>query len=197
VTLVRDEAGRAMRLLDDLADLARLEVRVADDEPARPLAVDEVVLEMRERLAPLAESAGVELVAEAEPAVVRIARKRLEQLVVNLVRNALRAVEDGAGTRIVVFARAHGDSVAIGCEDDGPGIASDELPRIFDRFFRGSSGRSGATGSGLGLTIVRRIAEAAHGSVDAEPVDPRGVRIVARLPADQAVTGRPHAPVQT
>jgi signal transduction histidine kinase len=196
VTLVRRESGRAMRLLDDLAYLARLEARSADDEPTSPLAVAETVLEMRDRLVPLAESAGIELVADVEPATVLIARKRLEQLVVNLVRNALRAVQEGGGSRIVVFARPSDGLVAIGCEDDGPGIAADERPRIFERFYRGALGRGAASGSGLGLTIARRIVEAARGEIVAEPVEPRGVRIVATLPAHEGGAGDVHPAVQ-
>jgi signal transduction histidine kinase len=188
LALVRSEAGRAIQLLDDLAQLARVEARVEVDPP-EDVAVDEAVLEMRDRLAPLAESAGVELVAEVEPAIVSIPRKRLDQLLVNLVRNALRAVQQGAGTRVAMSSRTAGDRVEIGVEDDGPGIARDELARVFDRFYRGRSGRDGGSGSGLGLTIARRIVEAAGGEIAAEPVEPHGVRVVARLPQQLARGG--------
>jgi signal transduction histidine kinase len=196
VTLVRRESGRAMQLLDDLADLARLEAGLPA-EPAPPLAVDEVVIEMRDRLAPLAESAGIDLRAEAVAAVVHVPRKRLEQLVVNLVRNALRAVQGGGGTRIAVFVRREGARVAVGVEDDGPGIPARELSRVFERFYRGGSGRDAGSGSGLGLTIARRIVESAGGEIAAEPVAPHGVRVVARLPAaDQAGAGGDQAAAQ-
>jgi signal transduction histidine kinase len=191
VILVGREAGRAMRLLDDVAELVRLEGPVATEEEARvPVAADETVAEMRERLAPLAESAGIELVADVSPATLRVPRKRLEQCMVNLVRNALRAVQQGGGTRITMFVRLEPDGVAIGVEDDGPGIAADELPRVFERFYRGSSARDAADGSGLGLTIARRIVEAAGGEIAVEPVAPHGARFVARLPlAEQARPG--------
>jgi signal transduction histidine kinase len=131
------------------------------------------------------------------PAAVPISRKRLEQLYVNLVRNALRAVQEDGGSRIVMFVRAEGAAVAVGVEDDGPGIPAEELPRVFERFYRGSSGRSAGTGSGLGLTIARRIAEAAGGALGAEAVVPRGVRLVARLPlAAEGVARRDETAVQ-
>lgn len=188
VVLVRREAGRAMRLLDDLAELAQLEARIGHGDPVVTVVdADAVALEMRDRLAPLAESAGVELVAELVPASVRISRKRLEQLVVNLVRNALRAVREGEGSRVVVFVRRDADGVAVGVEDDGPGIDPEELGRVFERFYRGRSGRDAGTGSGLGLTIARRIAESAGGEIRAESLEPRGARVVARLP--EAVAG--------
>jgi signal transduction histidine kinase len=184
VVLVRREAGRALHLLDDVAALARLEGPVAEDaEGPVEVAADVTVAEMRERLAPLAESVGVELVADVEPAAVRIAPKRLEQCLVNLVRNALRAVAQGGGTRITMFVRLDRGRVEIGVEDDGPGIAADELAHVFDRFFRGSSAREAGDGSGLGLTIARRIVEAAGGELTAAALVPRGTRFVARLPA--------------
>jgi signal transduction histidine kinase len=189
LTLVQREAARAVQLLDDLTELARLEAHAANAEPAGA-AADETALEMRDRLAPLAESAGVELVADVVPATVAIPRKRVEQFFVNLVRNALRAVQR-RGSRIVLFVRVEGAAVAIGVEDDGPGFDPDELPRVFERFFRGSSARESGSGSGLGLTIARRIVEAAGGEIAAEAGPEGGARIVARLPlvAQRAARG--------
>jgi signal transduction histidine kinase len=194
LTLVRRETARAIHLLDDIGELVRLETaRPEPDAPSSP----ETVAEMRDRLAPLAAAAGVELVAELEPVTVPIPAKRLEQLVVNLVRNALRAVQQGGGTRVALFVCREGERVAVGVEDDGPGIARAELPRVFERFYRGSSGRDAAVGSGLGLTIARRIVEASGGEIAAEPVEPRGVRIVARLPlVEQAGARRDEAAVE-
>jgi signal transduction histidine kinase len=184
LTLVQREAGRAMQLLDDLTELARLEVRVAKQPSGEPaeVAADETAVEMRDRLAPLAESAGVELVADVERATLPLPRKRLEQFFVNLVRNALRAVQNGGGKRVTIFVRVEDGVAAVGVEDDGPGLDPDELPRIFERFFRGSSARESGSGSGLGLTIARRIVEAAGGEIAAEPGPGGGARIVARLP---------------
>jgi signal transduction histidine kinase len=182
VVLVRREAGRAMRLLDDLTELTRLEVSPGRDEPAGQVSLDEVALEMRERLAPLAESAGLELAADVAPAIVTASRRRIEQLVVNLVRNALRAAQHGEGSRITVFVRPDLDTVSIGVEDDGPGIPATELAYVFDRFYRGVSARDQGTGSGLGLTIAQRIVTDAGGTIIAEPMTPNGTRIVAKLP---------------
>ncbi|HEY7381022.1 MAG TPA: GAF domain-containing sensor histidine kinase [Gaiella sp.] len=192
VELVRREATRAAHLLDDLAALARLEADVDDDGAATgTLSLDDVAREMCSRLAPLAEAAGVDLTADVEPVVVRVPRKRLEQLVVNLVRNALRAVGHGEGSRVVVIVREAGDAASLVVEDDGPGITTSELARVFDRFYRGRSGRDAGTGSGLGLTIARRIAQGAGGTIVAEPVAPRGVRFVVSLPLarDQHIAG--------
>jgi signal transduction histidine kinase len=195
MTLLRREAGRAIQLLADIAALVRVEVD-ADAEGASAVRVDEIAAAMRDRLAPLAESAGVELAARVLPAAVVIPEKRIEQLIVNLVRNALRAVQAG-GSRIVVFVEPDGDRVAVGVEDDGPGMPAVELPRVFDRFYRGSSATRTDSGSGLGLTIARRIVTAAGGEIEAENVAPHGLRVVARLPlAREDAAGGDHAAVE-
>jgi signal transduction histidine kinase len=196
VTLVRREAGRAIQLLEDVAALVRLEQPAAGNGAAA-VAADAVAEEMRERLAPLAEAAGVALVTETGPAQVELPPGRLEQLLVNLIRNALRAVQGGGGTRITIFVRRRRASVELGVEDDGPGMSSEERARAFDRFFRGASDGVEAQGSGLGLTIARRIVNAAGGEIAAEPLAPRGLRVVARLPARaEGGTGGGEAPPQ-
>jgi signal transduction histidine kinase len=184
VVLVRREATRAMRLLDDLAELARLEGQPRLDDQVGVVRIDTLTREMRDRLAPLAESAGVALGAVTVEASVAGSVKRVEQLVINLVRNALRATRDGAGSAIglSVGVDAESDEVVLAIEDDGPGIPSFERERVFERFFRGHSGREAGEGSGLGLTIVERIVETMGGGIEVEPVKPTGTRIVVRLP---------------
>src|SRR5581483_11555150 len=112
VTLLRREAGRAIQLLADVADLVRLELEDRDEEQD-VVAADAVAREMRDRLAPLAGAAGVELALDVVPAAVVISARRLEQLFVNLARNSLRAVEGGGGTRIVFFVRPRGAVVEL------------------------------------------------------------------------------------
>ena len=180
LALIRREAGRSVRLLDDLAYLTRLETAARSEQPDRvdlAAAVDESIA----RFAPLAAAAGTTLRSEAEPVTALIPRGRLEQVLVNLTRNALRAVAQD-GSAVTLFARAEGEWAVVGVEDDGPGIPPGEITRVFDRFYRGRSTRDRQHGSGLGLTVVRRIAEAAGGSVSAQQREPRGVRVVVRLP---------------
>lgn len=184
VVLVRREATRAMRLLDDLADLARLEGRLATRDHIGEVRLDVLACEMRDRLFPLAESTGVTLTAVTVEASVRGSTKRLEQLVINLVRNALRATRDGAGSAIRLDVRVDHETgqVVLAVEDDGPGIPALERERIFERFYRGSSGREAGEGSGLGLAIVHRIVETMHGRIEVDRVEPTGTRVVVRLP---------------
>jgi signal transduction histidine kinase len=180
LALIRREAGRSVRLLDDLAYLTRLETSPRPEPPDR-VDLAAAAGEAMARFAPLAAAAGTELRVEAEPAFALVPRGRLEQMLVNLTRNALRAVAD-EGSAVLLFTRCEDEWAIVGVEDDGPGVPPDELARLFERFFRGRSTRDRQRGSGLGLTVVRRIAEAAGGSVSAEQRDPRGLRVVVRLP---------------
>ncbi|HET6173843.1 MAG TPA: ATP-binding protein [Gaiellales bacterium] len=180
LALIRREAGRSVRLLDDLSYLTRLETAARHEEPDRvdlAAAVDDAII----RFAPLATAAGATLRAETVPVTALVPRGRLEQVLVNLTRNALLAVSED-GSSVVLFARAEGEWALVGVEDDGPGIPSEEMSRVFERFYRGRVTRDRQRGSGLGLTVVRRIAEASSGAVSAQQREPRGVRVVVRLP---------------
>ena len=109
---------------------------------------------------------------------------RIEQAVQNLVANAIRHTP--AEGRIAVHASRAGDTVRISVEDNGPGIPPEHLPRIFDRFYKVDTSRAGTetpSGSGLGLSIVRAIAERHGGSVTAGNGATGGARFEISLPA--------------
>jgi signal transduction histidine kinase len=179
VVLLRGEAGRSLRLLDDLALLTRLELDAAP-EPADLIDVAALLCATRDRLEPLADAAGVRVAVDAAPVTVAAPYRRLEQALANLVRNALRAVDEGG--RIALACRAEGADALIEVTDDGAGVEPDEARRIFERFYRGAPAREAGKGSGLGLTITRQIVERAGGTITAEPAAPRGTRYVIRLP---------------
>jgi len=187
MTLVRHEAGRAIRLLDDITELVRIEVGEVTAE-SESIRVDVTAAEMRDRLAPLAGAIGIELVTDTVPLTARIARKRLEQLIVNLIRNSLRAMQEGGGGRVRIVVRSEPGFVVIAVEDDGPGMAEEELARVFERFYRGPSDSDAAGGSGLGLTIARRIVEAANGQIRAENLPGRGLRVTTLLRLEPMVS---------
>jgi two-component system sensor histidine kinase MprB len=139
-------------LVSDLVDLAREEEPVAEREALR---LDELVaaaVERARRHAP-----GVTFTAELEPVVVDGVRSRLDRAVANLLDNAAKYSD-----RVEVRLR-DGELVV---RDHGPGIADEDLPFVFDRFYRAASAR-GRPGSGLGLAIVRQAAEAHGGTVHA------------------------------
>ncbi|HYO61117.1 MAG TPA: hybrid sensor histidine kinase/response regulator [Actinomycetota bacterium] len=103
-------------------------------------------------------------------------RARLEQILVNLVSNAGRY-----GNRVWVSATRRDDRVVISVEDDGPGVPDELVPHLFDPFVRGPAARG--DGTGLGLTITRRLVEALNGTIGYEPREPSGARFAVWLPA--------------
>ena len=99
----------------------------------------------------------------------------------NLLENAITHTPEGG--RVNVTARPAADHVEVEVADTGPGIAPEDLARIFDRFYRADPSRSrGTGGSGLGLTIARRLVEAHGGTVEADSVPGEGSRFTVRLP---------------
>ncbi len=114
---------------------------------------------------------------------------RLTEILLNLTDNALRHVP--AGGRIEVAARVEGDFVRVGVADSGPGIASQDRQRIFDRFYRVDRSRNSSTGgSGLGLAIVRALVEAHGGTIRVEDAQSGGALFSFTLPiyATQSAT---------
>jgi histidine kinase len=180
--LVRGEARRVRRLVDDLEQLVRLgDVRSDPFEP-QPVDLDDLAREAVARFAPLATAHGVALQAVplGEPLTVAAERDRLDQALANLVRNALGATPSGGGIDVVVR-RSDGDGL-LSVRDTGVGMAAEEAERAFDRFFRGRAGRDRYDGSGLGLAIVRSIARRHGGDARLESEPGRGTEVTLTLP---------------
>ena len=156
-------------LVGDLVDLARPSANGDDEtEAEEDLRLDVVVGDVVD--AARAHASDREFVVEAEPCVVRGSRPRLHRAVRNLLDNAVKWSPPGAPIEVAV----RGGEVVV--RDHGPGIADDDLPHVFDRFYRAPSAR-GLPGSGLGLAIVRQVAEAHGGTVRAEPADGGGAQL--------------------
>jgi signal transduction histidine kinase len=168
---------RMRRLVADLLLLARADT--GRQPPHRPVDLSEVVTDAAAELEPVAGDH--EISVSAPPgAVIEGARDELHRLVTNLLENALRHTDPGTAVEASVE-RRNGE-VVVSVEDDGPGIPPEMREKVFERFFRGEGDRSGS--SGLGLSIVRAVAESHHGNVTLEPpLDGRGARFVVRLPA--------------
>jgi two-component system sensor histidine kinase BaeS len=132
-----------------------------------------------------AEQRGVSLSFEVptSPIMLPFDRERIVQLLNNLVANALKFTPSGG--EVVVDAQDVGDAAVVEVRDSGPGISPDELPHIFDRFFRGTNvGEARASGSGLGLAITRSLAEMHGGRIDVTSAPGRGSIFSVRLPRD-------------
>jgi two-component system OmpR family sensor kinase len=181
VKVIRCEAARLERLIADLINLARLDQQRFDMHPDTVDLV-EIAHESATRHAARARDLGVRIeVQNGQPALATADPDRLLQAVSNLVENALRCTPSG-GT--VTLATAPGELVV---RDTGPGIAADELPHAFDRFFlyrRYDGDRP--VGTGLGLAIVRELAVAMRGDVRVAS-SPAGTEFTISLPLPDAL----------
>jgi signal transduction histidine kinase len=173
---IETEVDRLTSLVDDLLLLARSDSGVIE---LRRESVDlaEIAGEALQRLRAQAEARGVELRLDAAPVAVDGDPDRLRQLVAILIDNAIRHSPSGAAVRVGIQAEAHpGFSV----EDDGPGFRSEDLPHVFDRFWRASDAPAG--GTGLGLSIAAWIAQHHGGRITASNRPGGGARFEVQLP---------------
>jgi two-component system, OmpR family, sensor kinase len=166
LAIVGDETQRLERLLGDLLDLARLEggggTLRFDEIPVAQL-FDRVVARHERACADAGVTMAVSIDAGAET--VRGDRDRLEQALQNLAANAIRYAPRGTSVRLVSTPAAGG--VALAVEDEGAGIAAEQQPHVFDRFYKADPSRAFDTagGSGLGLSIVKAIVERHGGTI--------------------------------
>ncbi|MFG3408413.1 sensor histidine kinase [Streptomyces sp. NPDC048142] len=203
VSSLLEEAVLLQHIIDDLQDLAAADAGVLRLHP-EPVEAPELLSQVAAAHQARAESAGVTLaVAATAPApaphtdpalhtdpVLLADPVRLRQAVGNLVSNAVRHTAEGG--RVTLRAYVSGPSgsgeggdgtVVIEVKDTGSGIPAEDLPHVFDRFWRAEKSRSRRTGgSGLGLAIVRKLVEAHGGTVDATSTEGEGSTFVLRLP---------------
>ncbi|MEX0980237.1 MAG: HAMP domain-containing sensor histidine kinase, partial [Gemmatimonadota bacterium] len=178
---IRDNTLRLQHLVDDLLDLSRLESGAWSPE-REELSVADVATEVWEELPdePKRRSIRFEVAGDAE---LEADRRALSQIFRNLFENAVRHTEEGG--RVGVEIRERGGRIRVAVSDDGSGIPSSALPRVFERFFRADPARDrGAGGSGLGLAIVRHLVSTMGGSVRAESVLGEGTTIRFAFPRD-------------
>ena len=170
-----DEAARMGRLVGDLLLLARADAGELPVFSRVPVDLAELAHEVVEQARPARRPRRLTATSDGS-CVVLGDRDRLKQLLANLVENALRYTPRGGRVRIAATMRSR--DVEVRVADTGADLSEEELPRIFDRFYKGA----GSTGSGLGLTIVRNLIEAHGGTVRAESRPGAGTTIVFSLP---------------
>jgi two-component system, OmpR family, sensor kinase len=183
---------RMRRLVADLLLLARTDVgRIV---PRERCDLAEVVVEAASELGPV--SGDHEVVLDVHPVIVEAARDELHRLIINLLENALRHTP--AGTKINVSTSIIDGEATLVVQDDGPGVPPELASSLFERFVRGSGDRGGSFG--LGLAIVRAVAESHGGTVTLESAgEGGGARFVVRLPASNLDDDGQHhrPPLQT
>jgi signal transduction histidine kinase len=198
IAVVKRASGRMARLVDDLLALARRQEPTLEHEPvdlgmAVAEASDDFVVPAAARNIVLDRVTAPDVVVTGD-------RDALKRAVANLLENAVRLAPEGS--RIRLATGSEGDRAWIAVTDEGPGIAPEDQPHVFDRFWRADKGRSRADGgTGLGLAIVRQIAESHGGEVRLQskvgvgssfviwlPVTPTPADPTSRLPTPRVTT---------
>ena len=177
-----DEADRLAQLVSNLLDLSRLEAGLL--QLARvPCRLDQLVMRTMRRLHEPIPHLTVAILPDLPP--LEVDEPRIEVVLYNLLANAL-AYGNGA---VRIAAEQSDSGIVVRVTDDGPGIAQDELPHLFERFYRTASGQQRRSGGiGLGLTICKAFVEAHGGRIWVES-SAHGTTFAFSLPLDPAVDG--------
>jgi signal transduction histidine kinase len=188
--VISSESRRLERLVADLLDLARLD---AHQFSLYPSTVDAraVVADAVDAFRPSAAELGIDLtVAGGDDVPARADPQRLAQIVANLVENALKFATSRVAVHVDATGIADARRVVLQVDDDGPGIAPADLPRVFERLYTSRTVPGRALGTGIGLAIVRELARAMGGDVVVAPVDSVGTRFTVTLPAATSESAR-------
>jgi signal transduction histidine kinase len=184
---ITDESERLSRLIDNVLELSRLEKGNRELRLAAG-SVAPVLEEVAEKLRPHARSQGFALDLEIEPGLpaVRFDRDALLQVLFNLVDNAMKYARAAEQRQVVLEARREAGGVAVAVRDHGPGVAPRHLARIFQPFYRGEEELTRTTqGTGIGLALVKELAERMGAAVRAANATGGGFRVaIAFRPAE-------------
>jgi signal transduction histidine kinase len=179
---VKHNVERLTRLINQLLDLSRLDARVLE-LILEPLSIHEVVTEVMDSFRPLAQERSLTLSERhaGELPLVLADRDKLNQILTNLIQNAVKFTLSGGRVRVESQVREDG-FVQICVVDTGCGIPPHELDKVFERFFRGESAPAEARGTGLGLTISKSLVEMHGGRIWAESTPGKGSRFFFTMP---------------
>jgi two-component system phosphate regulon sensor histidine kinase PhoR len=178
---IQVETRSMTRLVEELLELSRLEsgrLSLQIDRACSRRLLDDII----NRLAPAASEKNVALELDTQEPLpdLMIDLKRIEQVLINLVHNAIKFTP--AGGTVTLRARRQGRGIQIEVIDTGVGIAAAEAGRIFERFYKVDKGRNRASGSGLGLAIARHLLELHNSRLDVVSEVGRGSRFTFALP---------------
>jgi two-component system phosphate regulon sensor histidine kinase PhoR len=178
---INTETDRLAQMVDALAELSHIESGEVSLK-LEPVVMGEIAQQVAERLRAQVDRAGLNLEVDIPLDLPRALadKERMEQVLVNLLHNAIKFTSPGG--RISISAKAEGDNIQVSVADTGVGIPADDLPRIFERFYKADKARAGA-GTGLGLAITKHIVEAHSGSIWAESTEGKGSIFTFTLPA--------------
>ncbi len=180
LSMVIEDVSRMEKLLAGVREISRIDSGAADEGPQSPVDVREIARRVVDSSRMRSNGKGLTYTVEGG-VVVQIPPGRLQQVLENLLDNAAGFSPDGGAVRVSLL--REGGSAVIRVFDDGPGIPKEHLERIFDRFFSFRPGEEKGAHSGLGLSIVKAIAESYGGCVVVSNLPERGACFEVRLPA--------------
>ncbi|NPV84446.1 MAG: GAF domain-containing sensor histidine kinase [Anaerolineae bacterium] len=175
------------RRLDDLStkflDLARLESGRAVFQNSR-IQVEELIKECYELTKPRAEESGIQLCVEISSSlpVIHADRDKVKQVLLNLISNAIKY--NRSGGKVTIQGCAEDNELVLSVSDTGQGIAAEDLPHLFGKFFRAKSGEGTTVGTGLGLSICKKIVENMGGKIEVQSEVGVGSTFAVHLPVE-------------
>lgn len=184
--VIQKEADRLSSLVDNILSISRIEAgAVKARRQSIPLAI--MIKEVLKVMGPQAEACGIELQEELTPTLVQvdIDKEMMHQAVFNLVSNALKYTPAGGKVTVRLVVEEAKREVRIEVSDTGVGISKEDLPRIFEKFYRVPSSRTMAKGAGMGLALVKEIIETVHNgrvSITSSPGEGSTFALILPLP---------------
>ncbi|ETA81583.1 sensor histidine kinase [Youngiibacter fragilis] len=182
LTLLQDEIRRLTNLIKDLGDLSYMEsgeISLAMKE----ISLSGLIANVVENFEPLFVSDGKNITTDIEEGIITKGDSdRLNQVFINIIANSLKYTNTGG--HVAVALKIEGESAVVTVSDNGIGICSDDIPFVFERFYRSDRSRSRETGGkGIGLTISKALVEAHKGIIGIESTDGKGTTVKISLPA--------------
>jgi signal transduction histidine kinase len=181
-------AQQLMNLINDILDMAKYEAGHLSLEPEN-VDLNDVLQIIRRTMVPVAVQQGITLdIQNAELPLIYADPERIRQMIINIISNALKFTKEGG--KVTVFATTEDGKAAIHVEDTGEGIAPELLPHIFEKFRQGDGSlKRRRSGTGLGLALVKTLAELQQGSVSVQSEVGKGTRFTIYLPFSRTVQG--------
>ncbi|MBC2160006.1 cell wall metabolism sensor histidine kinase WalK [Listeria booriae] len=184
LTIIKEESDRLHRLIMDILELSRIEQKHVSMN-LEEVDVEDVVIATMDTVRALAVEKGIQLIPPnlAAPIMIQAERDRLQQILINLISNAIVYTPQNGEVSVGVTENVANETVTITVTDNGIGIPVKDIDRIFERFYRVDRARSRHSGgTGLGLSIVKHIVESCGGQINVESIEGEGTTFTVILP---------------